>query len=79
MCVPSLCLVGTLLSIAAWLEGAGVVLLVSGVLLGSVVPTTLIVIAPTNKRLEDRDFDMSSDIARHLLKRWGHLDAVRSA
>jgi len=74
----SLAVAGTLLSIAAWLDGAGVVWLVAGLLLGSVVPFTLIVIAPTNKRLEDRDLDTSSDLARHLLKRWGHLHAVRS-
>jgi len=34
------------------------------------VPFTLIAFAPTNKRLEDRDLDTSSDLARHLLKRW---------
>ncbi len=74
----SLAIVGTLLSIVAWVDGAGVVRLVAGLLLGSVVPFTLIVITPTNKRLEDRDLDTSSDLARHLLKRWGHLHAVRS-
>jgi len=75
----SLAIVGTVLSIAAWLDGAGVVWLAAGLLLGSVVPFTLIVIAPTNHRLKDRDLDMSSDLARQLLRRWGHLHAVRSA
>src|ERR1700730_17980147 len=46
----SLAVVGTLLSIAAWLGGAGMTWLVAGILLGSVVPFTLIVIAPTNRR-----------------------------
>jgi len=69
---------GTVFSIAAWFGGADVVWLVAGVLLGAVVSFTLIIIAPTNKRLEDRDLDTSSDLARHLLRRWGHLHAVRS-
>jgi hypothetical protein len=54
-------------------------LAVAGLLLGSVVPFTLIVIAPTNQRLEDRNLDTSADLARHLLRRWGRLHAVRSA
>ena len=74
----SLAIVGTLLSIVAWLGGAGITWLAAGLLLGAVVPFTLVVIAPTNKRLEDRDLDTSSDRTRHLLKRWGHLHAVRS-
>src|SRR2546425_12839943 len=74
----SLAIVGTLLSIAAWVGGAGITWLGAGLLLGAVVPFTLVVIAPTNKRLEDRDLDLSGEVARHLLRRWGHLHAVRS-
>jgi len=47
----SLAVVGLLSSIAAWLAGASVLWVVGGVLLGSVIPFTLIVILPTNKRL----------------------------
>jgi hypothetical protein len=43
--------VGLLSSIAAWLAGATFWWLVAGVLLGSVIPFTLIVILPTNKLL----------------------------
>jgi Domain of unknown function (DUF1772) len=43
--------VGLLSSIAAWLAGAGFWWLVAGVLLGSVIPFTLIAILSTNKRL----------------------------
>jgi hypothetical protein len=43
--------VGLLSSLAAWLAGATVWWLVAGVLLGLVIPFTLIVILPTNKRL----------------------------
>ena len=74
----SLAIVGTVLSVAAWLDGVGIIWLVAGLVLGSVVPFTLIVIAPTNRRLEDPDLDPSNDLACHLLRRWGHLHAVRS-
>jgi hypothetical protein len=74
----SLAIVGTVLSIAAWVDGAGVVWLGAGLLLAAVVPLTLIVIAPTNKGLQDRDLDTSSDLASNLLRLWGHLHAVRS-
>jgi hypothetical protein len=32
---------------------------------------TLIIIAPTNKRLGDRSLDTSGDLAWHLLSHWG--------
>jgi hypothetical protein len=47
-------------------------------LLGSVVPFTLIVILPTNKQLLDSPLDPRSAKATHLLARWGHLHAIRS-
>jgi len=75
----SLAVAGTVLSIAAWFDGAGIMWLVTGLLLGSVLPFTLIVIAPTNHRLNDRNLHMSGDYPRHLQNRWGHLHAVRSA
>src|SRR5690349_6232887 len=53
----SLAIAGTLLSIAAWIGGAGWVWLVAGLFLGAIVPFTLVVIAPTNRRLEDHDLD----------------------
>src|SRR5215470_11133778 len=49
----SLAIAGTLFGISAFLNGAGGIWLVSAILLGSVVPFTLVVIFPTNKRLED--------------------------
>src|SRR5688572_6914024 len=69
---------GSLLAIAAWLTGAGLVWLLAGLVLGSVVPFTLLVMWPTNKRLEDRGLDTTGEPARSLLVRWGRLHAVRS-
>src|ERR1700719_3792006 len=47
----SLAAVGLVSSIAAWLAGASFLWVVAGVLLGSVIPFTLLVILPTNKLL----------------------------
>jgi hypothetical protein len=69
---------GLLTSVAAWLAGAGVWWLVAGILLGSVIPFTLIVILPTNKRLLSPTLDKRSMEAERLLGRWGRLHAVRS-
>jgi Domain of unknown function (DUF1772) len=74
----SLASLGTLSCIAAWLAGAGLAWLLAGLLLGAVILFTLLVIAPTNLRLEDRNLDPTSELARHLLSRWGRLHAVRS-
>ena len=63
---------------AWWLLDDGWVLL-AAVLLGTVVPFTLIVILPTNKRLLDPSLDPRGSAALALLQRWGQLHAVRSA
>jgi hypothetical protein len=70
--------VGLLSSVAAWVSGASFSWLVAGVLLGSVIPFTLVVILPTNKRLLDPALDRRSAEAERLLARWGALHAVRS-
>jgi hypothetical protein len=70
--------VGLLSSLAAWLAGATVWWLIAGVLLGLVIPFTLIVILPTNKRLRSPALDRGSAEAERLLAHWGRLHAVRS-
>jgi hypothetical protein len=74
----SLAVIGLLAAVSAWLAGAGLAWLVAGLLLGAVVPFTLIVISPTNKRLENHGLDPSGEGTRILLTHWGHLHAVRS-
>jgi DNA-binding NtrC family response regulator len=44
----------------------------------AVVPVTLVVIFPTNKRLLEPGRDLASDETRALLVAWGHLHAIRS-
>jgi uncharacterized membrane protein len=73
-----LALLGLLTSMAAWLLGASVWWLVAGLLLGAVVPYTLIGILPTNHTLLATDPDAASAEARVLLERWSRLHAVRT-
>ena len=74
-----LAVVGGLAGIGAWLLGSGTGWLVAGLLLGAVVPFTLIVIMPTNRRLLDPARDLASAETRSLLGHWARLHAVRSA
>jgi Domain of unknown function (DUF1772) len=70
---------GLLSSIAAFLAGTTFWWLIAGALLGSVIPFTLFVILPTNKRLLSPTLDKHSVEAERLLTRWAALHAVRSA
>jgi hypothetical protein len=70
--------VGLLASFAAWLDGASFWWVVAGVILGSVIPFTLIVILPTNKQLLSPALARRSAERELLLARWGRLHAVRS-
>jgi hypothetical protein len=74
----SLAAVGALAAILAWFGGAGPAWLAGGLLVGAVVPFTLIVVAPTNHRLQDEALDTSGEAARSLLTRWGYFHAARS-
>jgi hypothetical protein len=65
-------------SIVAWLAGATFWWGVAGVLLGLVIPFTLIVILPTNKQLLSSALDKRSAQTERLLTRWGRLHAVRN-
>jgi hypothetical protein len=69
---------GLLSSVAAWLAGATFWWLVGGVVLGAVIPFTLIAILPTNKQLLSPTLDRRSAETERLLARWGRLHAVRS-
>ena len=64
--------------VTAWLINHEILWLISAVLIGLVVPFTLIVIKPTNDQLLAPDRDLASDETRMLLMKWGRLHAVRS-
>jgi uncharacterized membrane protein len=74
----TLAVVGLLSSLAAWFAGASFLWIVGGMLLGSVIPFTLIVILPTNKQLLNPALDKHSAHTGQLLARWAILHAVRS-
>jgi hypothetical protein len=74
----SLAVLGCLAGLwSAWVLGDASVGL-AALLLGAVVPFTLIVILPTNKQLLEPSLEPNSAKATTLLLRWGHLHAVRS-
>jgi len=63
---------------AAWFLGGGTAWLIAALLIGVVVPFTLIVIFPTNHKLLDPSLDKASPEAHRLLVRWGRLHEVRT-
>jgi hypothetical protein len=75
----TLAAVGALSAIVAWASGRSALTLIAGVLLGAVIPYTLLVVLPTNTRLLDLSLDASTPDAGPLLARWARLHAVRSA
>jgi len=76
-----LAIAGLAAALGAWVVGAGRAWLVGGLLLGAVVPFTLLVIFATNEQLQRLDPAIAGDLdrARVLLDRWNRLHAVRSA
>ncbi len=74
-----LAVVGCVMGVwSAW-AGRDAWLASGAVLLGAVVPFTLVVILPTNHQLLDPALDPRGQEATRLLVRWGRLHAVRSA
>lgn len=74
----ALAIVGLFTALEAWSRTGAPELLVGGIALGIVVPFTLVVIGPTNRRLLATELDPESAEAAELLQRWGRLHAVRS-
>ena len=74
----SLAAAGLVAACLAWARGGGALVLVGGVLLGAVIPFTLLVILPINQRLQDPNLERGSAEAAALLRSWGRLHAVRS-
>lgn len=74
----TLAALGLLASLVAWHAGATFWWVVGGVVLASVIPFTLLVILPTNKRLLSPTLDRRSAETTQLLARWAALHAVRS-
>ena len=74
----SLAVIGCLAGLwSAWVLGDAWVGF-GALLLGAVVPFTLVVILPTNKQLLEPSLDPRDTRTTELLTRWGRLHAVRS-
>jgi hypothetical protein len=74
----ALAVIGLLAGLGAWISGRGVGWLSGGVLLGAVMPFTVLVIFPINKKLLDPGLDRRSQQASDLLAAWARLHTVRS-
>jgi uncharacterized membrane protein len=75
----SLAAIGLIAAVVDWVRGGDLLVLIGGLILGAVIPLTLLVIHPVNTRLLDPRLDRSSPEAALLLARWGRLHALRSA
>jgi hypothetical protein len=77
MQVP-LAVIGSLAALVSWRIDRDLAWLVGGILLLLNIPFTLVVMWPTNKRLESQELDLRSEEADRLLRRWGRLHAFRT-
>ncbi len=74
----SLAVLALVSAVTAYAQGRSIAVLVGGLLVGAVVPFTLLVIRPTNKLLEDPGRDSHPEETVALLARWGRLHGVRT-
>jgi hypothetical protein len=74
----ALAVLGCLAAAGAWTAGRPAGWLAAGLLLGAVVPLTLVAILPTNRRLLDPALPPDVPEVRQLLRRWGALHLART-
>jgi uncharacterized membrane protein len=74
----SLAILGFLAAMVSFAFTSNYAWLLGGIGIVAVVPFTLIVILPTNKKLLDPSLNRNSEAARQLLVQWGRLHAVRT-
>lgn len=73
-----LAVLGSVFALLSWWLEKRPAWLIGGAMLFAVIPFTLVVIFPTNKKLESNQLDVSSAQAERLLRLWGTLHAVRT-
>src|SRR5262245_57121952 len=73
-----LALTATVGGVAQWLQTGDATWLYGSALIFAVVPVTLLVIFPTNKRLLQPGRNLASPETRSLLERWGRLHILRT-
>ncbi len=75
----SLAVIGFVLGVLEWLVTAGWLWLLGSLVLVANWPYTMLVIMPTNKRLDETPISAAGPETRALIEKWGSLHAVRSA
>ena|SRR2546426_7465238 len=75
----SLAVLATIAGMGRWLLTGGSLWLAGSLCIFLVVPFTLVVIRPTNRRLLEPGRDRGSAETRALLETWGRLHGVRTA
>ena len=73
-----LAVVGSVAGLLAALTGGGALPLLGALLLGSIVPYTLVRMKPTNDQLLAPGLDPAAPEIPGLLERWGRMHGVRS-
>lgn len=73
-----LALASLLSGAGAWALGGSTGWLLAALLIGAVVPFTLVVIVPVNHRLQGRESSARPGEVPELLRRWNSLHAVRT-
>ena len=73
-----LALLSLILGLWAWWKAGDDGLLVGALLIGAVVPLTLVAISPVNRRLFAMPEEAAGEESRFLLERWGRLHSVRA-
>ena len=73
-----LALLSLVSGLGSYLLGAGIGWAVAALLIGAVVPFTLLVIMPTNRAILAAGRDLASPETRALLMRWAKLHALRT-
>jgi anthrone oxygenase-like protein len=74
----TLAVAGAAAAIGAYFLGRGVSTLVAGIVLGTVVPFTLIVVMPVNRQLLDETRTAQTLDTDVLLKKWARLHNIRT-
>ena len=74
----SLAILATAAGSARWVETRDPLWLAGSVMIFAVVPVTLLVVLPTNRKLLEPGRDLASGETRALLVKWGRLHAIRS-
>src|SRR5262245_8384951 len=69
----------TIGGVVRWLQTGDILYVCGAVTILAVIPFTLLVIMPTNRKLLLPGRDLASRETRSLLERWGRLHAIRSA